>query len=227
METLDPTKDRLIEAAGEEFADKGYDSARIRTICERAGANVAAVNYHFGDKEQLYVATVLHAHRCGFDTPDAEAALPPAPAVQLRTFIHDFLCRVLAIHHPEDWRHRLMLREMLHPTMASDVLIREAIRPKFERLQAIFREFCPDAEERKLNALAFSVIGQCLYYRMGRPIAERLIGRDSFEALDLDFLTNHITSFCLAALGCSSSLNEAGEPNPGRIDNPSYVHDPA
>jgi AcrR family transcriptional regulator len=210
MEGLDPTKVRLIEAAGEEFASKGYDSARIRTICERAGANVAAVNYHFGDKEQLYVETVLHAHRCGYDNPEETAAMPPAPAEQLRCFIHHFLSRVLAIHHPEDWRHRLMLREMLHPTLASDVLIREAIRPKFERLQGILREFCPDAEERKLNALAFSVIGQCMHYRMGRPIAERLIGRDSFESLDLDFLTDHITSFCLAALGCSPSLNEAG-----------------
>ena len=47
---------------------------------------------------------------------------------------------------------------------------------------------------------------------MGRPIAERLIGPEAFEALDLDFLTDHITSFCLAALGCSPPLNEAGEP---------------
>jgi TetR/AcrR family transcriptional regulator, regulator of cefoperazone and chloramphenicol sensitivity len=215
MEALDPTKVRLIEAAGEEFAAKGYGSARIRTICERAGANVAAVNYHFGDKEQLYVETVLHAHRCGFDTPDAAAAMPPAPAEQLRSFIHHFLSRVLAIHQPDDWQHRLMLREMLQPTMASDVLIREAIRPKFDCLQGILREFCPDVEDRKLNALAFSVIGQCLYYRMGRPIAERLIGQDSFESLDLDFLTDHITSFCLAALGCSPTLTEAGEPAAG------------
>jgi AcrR family transcriptional regulator len=215
MEALDPTKVRLIEAAGEEFASKGYDSARIRTICERAGANVAAVNYHFGDKEQLYVETVLDAHRCGLDTSDAAAALPPALADQLRCFIHHFLSRVLAINHPENWRHRLTLREMLDPTSASDVLIREAIRPKFERLQGILRQFCPDADERKLNALAFSVIGQCMYYRMGRPIAERLIGPDSFGSLDLDFLTDHITSFCLAALGSSPPLNEAGEPVTG------------
>ena len=55
------------------------------------------------------------------------------------------------------------------------------------------------------------MIGQCLHYRMARPIAERLIGREAFESLDLDFLTDHITSFCLAALGCSPPLNEAGE----------------
>jgi AcrR family transcriptional regulator len=212
MEAQDPTRTRLIEAAGEEFASKGFDSARIRTICERAGANVAAVNYHFGDKEKLYVETVLDAHRCGLDGDCADAGVRDDPATQLRCFIHHFLSRVLAINNPDDWRHRLMLREMLHPTAASDVLIREAIRPKFERLGGILRRFCPDADERKLNALAFSVIGQCMQYRMGRPIAERLIGPESFAALDLDYLTDHITSFCLAALGCLPPLNEAGEP---------------
>jgi AcrR family transcriptional regulator len=211
MEVQDPTKARLIEAAGEEFACKGFECARVRAICDRAGANVAAINYHFGDKEQLYVETVLHAHRCGIDTPDSTIAMPPAPGDQLRSFIQHFLCHVLAINHPDDWRHKLMLREMLYPTSASDVLIREAIRPKFECLQGILRQFCPDATEQKLNALAFTVIGQCLYYRMGRPFAERLIGSEAFAALDLDYLTDHITSFCLAALGCAPSVSEAGE----------------
>jgi TetR/AcrR family transcriptional regulator, regulator of cefoperazone and chloramphenicol sensitivity len=210
MEDQDPTKVRLIEAAGEEFADKGFDATRIRAICDRAGANVAAVNYHFGDKEQLYVQTVLDAHRCGMELGQDDAAVAAGPAEQLRCFIHHFLTHVLAINHPEDWRHRLMLREMLHPTSASDVLVRESIRPHFERLQQIMRQFCPDADARKLNALSFSVIGQCLHYRMARPVTERLIGPEAFHALDLDFLTDHITSFCLAALGSIPPLNQAG-----------------
>ncbi len=212
MEIQDPTKVRLLEAAGEEFAEKGFECARIRTICERAQANVAAVNYHFGDKEQLYVQAVLEAHRCGFESEGGrEGEEPGGPAEQLRSFIHHFLSRVLALHDPGDWRHRLMMREMLHPTPASDILIREAIRPRFERLARILRRFCPEAEERKLQALAFSVIGQCLHYKMARSITERLVGAEAMRALDLDFLTEHITSFCLAALGQVPPLNAAGE----------------
>jgi AcrR family transcriptional regulator len=210
MEEQDPTKVRLIEAAGEEFADKGFDATRIRSICDRAGANVAAVNYHFGDKEQLYVETVLDAHRCSMELGEYDAAVAAGPAEQLRSFIHHFLTRVLAINHPQDWRHRLMLREMLQPTSASDVLVRESIRPHFERLQQVMRQFCPEADERKLNALTFSVIGQCLHYKMARPVTERLIGQEALGALDLEFLTDHITSFCLAALGSIPPLNQAG-----------------
>jgi AcrR family transcriptional regulator len=211
MGIQDTTRDRLIEAAGEEFAEKGFEVARIRTICERAGANVAAVNYHFGDKEQLYIQVVLEAHRFGIEAEGAEGDHGGSPAEQLRDFIHHFLCQVLAISRPDDWRHHVLVREMLHPTSASDVLIREAIRPKFKRLTQIMRRFCPDADDRKIHALSLSVIGQCLHYKMARACTERLIGLDALRALDLDYLTDHITSFCLAALGYVPPLNAAGQ----------------
>src|ERR1700733_3148246 len=111
-----PTRMGLLEAAGEEFAANGFESARIRSICQRAGANVAAVNYHFGDKSELYVQAVLHAHRCGGDTEDEDGATQRSPEDQLRCFIYHFLTRILAVHAPDDWRQQLMLREMLNPT---------------------------------------------------------------------------------------------------------------
>ena len=52
------TEKRLLEAAGEIFAHYGYRAATVRQICEKAGANLAAVNYHFGDKEGLYLAVL-------------------------------------------------------------------------------------------------------------------------------------------------------------------------
>ena len=51
------------DAAGEIFAERGFDGTTVRDICQRAGANIAAVNYYFGDKQRLYVEAVVQAHR--------------------------------------------------------------------------------------------------------------------------------------------------------------------
>jgi AcrR family transcriptional regulator len=196
---IDDTKTRLLEAAGEEFALRGYQGATIRSIIRRAGANVAAVNYHFRDKEGLYVQAVLEAHRgCISGEPD----VPPdaSPEELLRAHIRHFLSNVLAVGRDDHWHYRLMMRELLQPSPASEVLVRENVRPKFERLCVIIRRLRPDLDGRKLTATVFSVVGQCLHYKMARPIAERLVGAKAFAAFDLEFLTDHITAFTLAAL---------------------------
>ncbi|SIO59571.1 transcriptional regulator, TetR family [Singulisphaera sp. GP187] len=217
MAIPDQTKTRLLEAAGEEFAEKGFDAARVRAICRRAEVNLAAINYHFGDKERLYTEAVLEAHRCGSEVLPDSVFQEAEPADQLRRYIHHFLSHVVSLRGQPKWHHTLILREMLQPTSASEVLVREAIRPRFERLLGILRKVCGDADERRLHALAFSVIGQCLHYKMARPVSERLIGTDAFEALDLDFLTEHIATFCLAALGLVPPLNAAGESSGGGV----------
>ena len=211
MPAMDATKLKLLEAAGEEFAEKGFEGAKVRSICSRAGVNNAAVNYHFGDKEQLYVQAILEAHRCGTELLPDEVFRQGTPADQLRRYVYNFLSNVLSMSRENRWHHALILREMLRPTSASETLVREAIRPRFDRLMSLMRQICPAAEERKLHALSFSVIGQCLHYRMAGAVSVRLVGAEAYERLDLDFLTDHITSFCLAALGLTPPLNEAGE----------------
>ena len=52
------TTQRLLAAATEVFAEVGYRAATLREICRRGQANLAAVNYHFRDKEHLYAAVV-------------------------------------------------------------------------------------------------------------------------------------------------------------------------
>jgi AcrR family transcriptional regulator len=199
MSDADQTKARLLEAAGEEFAKRGFDGATVRSICARAGVNLAAVNYHFGDKEQLYTCALIEAHRCGVATVPDELFQGP-PIEQLRRFIHHFLMHTLAIDRTSGWHHALMMRELLRPTAASQTLVDAVIRPKFERLTQIVRHLRPDLQGRALVASTFSIIGQCLHYRLGRGIAERLIGAEAFQALDVEFLTDHITHFTLRAL---------------------------
>ena len=61
--TLDETKERILHTAGEAFGAHGFDGTTIRKITEKAGVNVAAVNYHFRDKSELYMR-VLREAKC-------------------------------------------------------------------------------------------------------------------------------------------------------------------
>src|SRR5262249_7000350 len=148
-----------------------------------AGANLAAVNYHFGDKEQLYVAAGMEGHRCGTGVPREAGWGGGAPAGRVRRDIQFFFRNVMAVKRQKgSWHHALMLREMLHPTAASETLVREAIRPRFLRLKAILGEVCPEADELRLDALALSIVGQCLHYKMAGAIIEKVIGPESYAA---------------------------------------------
>jgi AcrR family transcriptional regulator len=211
MASLELTKERLLEAAGEEFAERGLVGARVRAICERAGANVAAVNYHFGGKEQLYVATVLEAHRRAVRQPPEVAVTPGTPADELRQFIYFFLSNVVQMNRRKnEWPQVLILREMFAPTAALEAVVQEAIRPRFERLEQILRRAVPEADELRLGALACSVVGQCLHYKFAAEVTERLLGPEAYAALDVDYLSDHISNFCLAALGLAPPLDAAG-----------------
>src|SRR5437763_17125058 len=87
------TRQRLLEAAGEVFAERGFHDATLRDICRRARANIAAVKYHFGDKEQLYAETVRYAHLCAtrHDAAGAAAAAKDRPPQErLRAFVRAF-----------------------------------------------------------------------------------------------------------------------------------------
>ena len=57
----DDTATRVLNAAGLIFAEKGYKNATVREICRAARVNLASVNYHFRDKERLYIETVKRA----------------------------------------------------------------------------------------------------------------------------------------------------------------------
>src|SRR5258708_2039803 len=107
------TRQRLLEAAGEVFAQEGFRSATVRDICRRAGANVAAVKYHFGDKQKLYSAAVHYAHDCAKRFP-VDEGLPPDPTARQRLegFVRAMLMGVLEPGRPA-WHAKLMAREMV------------------------------------------------------------------------------------------------------------------
>lgn len=191
---------RLLEAAQEEFAEKGYDGATTRDITRRAGVNIAAINYYFRDKENLYIEAVKHAHVCASAGGPFPAPPPGAsPADRLAAFVRETVLRMHAPARPTAMK--LMMREMADPGKAADVVVREFIQPMAFALQGILAELFPGLDRKRLLMTGFSVIGQCLFYRQNRPVAELIFGKAEVEGLDPEAVADHIVRFTFAALG--------------------------
>lgn len=191
---------KLLLAAEEAFARKGYDGATVRDICERAGMNVAAVNYHFGDKETLYVEAVKHAHRTTCTVAGLAESVPPnaPPREELRHVIRHMLRQMHGPARPSALQ--LLMRELGQPSQATRAVVDDFIRPMATHLRDVLRRAMPGAAEEAVTMAAFSVVGQCLFYRQNRAVAELLVGAEMMERLDLDTVTGHVTRFTLAAL---------------------------
>jgi TetR/AcrR family transcriptional regulator, regulator of cefoperazone and chloramphenicol sensitivity len=207
------TETRLLEAAGRVFAEKGFDSATVRDVCERAGVkNIGAVNYYFRSKENLYEAAVRNAFRCRMaraTPPEWPVGTPPA--VKLRQFIRGAVKSMLD-DFAEPWQMQLLMRELTHPGPAGEGIIRDFMRPIYERLWDILREVLPPGtDERTLHLIGFSIMGQCFYHRVGRPVLRRLAGEAEHDTYDPELLAEHIARFSLAALGLEAP---AGTPLP-------------
>src|ERR1039457_3498370 len=101
--TSEPTRDKLLDVAGRIFADRGYRAATIREICVAARANVAAVNYHFGDKLGLYTEVVHQAARIAeLDAIRSALNQSGPPEEVLRAVVHARLGSVCRKDRP-DW----------------------------------------------------------------------------------------------------------------------------
>ena len=195
------TRDKILSAAGEVFAEQGFEGATIRSITERAGVNVAAVNYHFRDKAELYGRVVLDAcsARAAYHEAMAEAA--DSPEERLRSLIYHFLGYLLDPARP-NWKRRLMAREMANPTTALDELVEKNIRPlRDEFLIPTLRELTGGYfNRRQLSYIGSSVMGQCLYFLQSRPIIDRLNPDFKIGKTDIAEIAEHITRFSLAAI---------------------------
>jgi AcrR family transcriptional regulator len=190
----------VLEAAGEVFAEQGFRDATIREICKRAGANVAAVNYHFGDKEELYGAVFDYARSCAVAQFDVLTSTNLPAEERLRTFVRAVLRRFFDAGRPA-WLGKLVAREMIEPTKALDALVNQQIRPNSELVRALVRELIGrEIDEQELWRCAFSIAAQWLFYFHCGQVVKRLNPNQRFDAQEIDRLADHITKFSVTAL---------------------------
>jgi AcrR family transcriptional regulator len=213
MTPADDTKSRLLDQAGRIFAEKGFDLATVREICQAANANVAAVHYYFGDKVRLYIEAVREAQCARVeDAPIPEWPDNISSEDKLRGFIRTFLTRLLGTGRP-DWHLGIMLRELAHPTQACAELVRDYIRPMADVLKVILDDFLPPTMPLvHRHLVGFSIVGQCLFYYVHKPIIRELVGEEEYQGYDIDLLADHIARFTISSLQSLAATNPLSVP---------------
>jgi len=213
-QALDLTRGKLIESAGQVFAELGFHKTTVREICSRAGTNVAAVNYHFGDKLGLYTevltSSILTQQAAALNSSMAH---PSDPRSALRALIVAWFKTIYEGGKPS-WFARIMAHEMGQPTPALD-RVAEAMGPNYLRLRTLVGKLIGRGpNDPRTRRCVHSVVGQVLHYVTARPMLARL-----WPDLELDneeqrrAIADHIVAFSLAGIEGTARL----EPErPGR-----------
>jgi AcrR family transcriptional regulator len=198
------TRQRLLAAAAEVFAEKGFWEATHAEICRKAGANTAAVNYHFTSKENLYVEAWRHAFERSVQAHPPDGGVPSDAPAQER--VHG---KILALMHrmgdPTNFEVEIVHKEMANPTGLLAEAMRRTIEPMRLAMRTIVQELLGDAaSEQSVVFCEMSLMGQCfgpiLHMRRARlsPDAPRPVGPPI--EFDVRQLAEHITQFTLAGI---------------------------
>lgn len=196
-------KKRLLEAARRIFSERGLAEGSLREICAQANANVALVKYHFGGKEQLYIAVLdaFLAETSDRFPLDEGLGQQSAPEAQLRAFIRGFLKRILAYEDPvAKGLCRIVAQEIFAPSPAFEPLLEKHIRPSHERLITIVSAFLPGMDRQLVLRCAHSIAGQCLAYDFIKEALSRMEIALDITSDAMEFMVDYITEFSLGGI---------------------------
>ena len=192
---------RLLEAATVVFAQRGYRDTTVAAIAKEAGCNTAAVNYHYGSKEQLYAAVWRAAFDKAQEVFPLEGGLTvEAPAAErLGVFVRSMINRLLSLGEL-GCAGQILLMELGHPTEVIEMVRMDAIEPIRFWMDRIIRDLLGEgASQKQVSFCIISVVHQCLAlgFRQGKT-------PPPFRGLDprqlKEDLAEHIYHFSMAGI---------------------------
>lgn len=194
------TKRQLLEAAGKVFAEQGYAKATSKEICKRAAANIAAVNYHFGGKDELYAAVLLEAHSrlISLESMQAAAQSRIDPRTKLRLFLSRIIAEVTRSNQA-GWELRVLSREVLSRSAMMTTLIENQIAPKARLLRALIAEIMDlPVDHPAVSRCVINIMGPFLMLL----ITDRTLQKQVAPKLDVDSdaLAEHMVTYALAGI---------------------------
>lgn len=195
------TRAALIDAATAIFIEQGLRAARVDDIARRAGQRLSAISYHFGGKENLYLAVLGHHAELALANAPLHDPDPAAPLRQRFGFaVQAIVTRVLG-QAGGSQIGPLMLREMVSPTPALQMLIERFMLPQAGQLRALLTEALgADVETEQLSRVLVSVFGQCVVYVTARPAISRLMPELYAGDALVERIANHVAAFSWAGI---------------------------
>ncbi len=210
----DQTRMALIHAALELFGSKGFDATSTRELAAAANANIGSIAYHFGGKEGLRMAAADHIVEMvqaiarqalgNFEAPQQDPPDEEAAREQLFLVVDRMVHFVVA--RPESGSIvQFLLRELAHPTAALDRIYSGVFEPVHKRLCALWqRATGEDAESEDTRLIVFTLIGQVVYFRIGREAVRRRMGWRNLGTMEAE----RIAAVAKANLGAILAVRE-------------------
>jgi len=197
------TKADLLEAAGHVFAEKGFDRATGKEICERAGANAAAINYYFGGMEGLYAAVLAEANGQLFSLEALSLAIAGKtdPKEKLRIVLElaiDKLTSPIAA----SWAFAVLGREFVAPSPALDSLREKQAVPKARIIRSIVGELMGlPADHPAVARAAFNIVAPFLMlFIADRRVLKRVLPSLGLSRSDAPALAAHMFDYAMAGI---------------------------
>jgi len=196
------TRDRLLDEAEELFAQRGYHAVSVREITKAAESNLAAVNYHFGNKQNLYLEVFRSRWlpRASRIQQSFRQSLKnngnPTPNMVVQSFARAFLEGPMSAD--ERTRHlKLISGELVQPTEAFELVVEQVFRPLFGKLLEDLQKVMPDTiDEKQMVLNVFSILSMVLYFNFARPLISSFVGGREGNELETR-LVDHIVQFSL------------------------------
>jgi AcrR family transcriptional regulator len=198
------TRRRILSAASKAFAEKGFWEASSAYICEKANVNSAAINYHFGSKENLYVEAWKYAFQRSLDAHPLDGGIgPDSPAPErLRGAIRSIIQRIT---DPQTHDLDIANKEIANPTGLLKEIIPKVLDHLFQVLKPIVRELHGrDIDDEQVAFCIMSIMSQCFgvfrHMQASKLDIEFPHPALSHESFNIEKFAEHITQFSLAAI---------------------------
>lgn len=180
------TKDALISAAYELFAERGYDGVSIAEIAGELGITKQALLHHYGSKEKLY-GKVLEDLSNRFDRiVQASVDQNLSAADQFRSILRGLY------RHMNEQKHdaRLIMRELLENKPRIEQKHKWYLKPFLEKLTELMQQLSGNENLSKSEALSrtFQIMGAVNYFAISDPTLQKMFGKDTYRAVEQDFL---------------------------------------